>query len=90
MDCLICTEHFDTDMLNHIRLFHPDVLDQKTERELMSLKPVTVEMHNDDHVCERCDQQFVVGMFFGETFEGMFHGYPIVSLVCGDCFMVVV
>lgn len=89
MDCLICVEHFDTDMLNHIRLMHPEVMDQKTRQELLSLKPVTLAMHADDHVCEKCDQQFRTGMYFGESFEGMFQGMPIVSLICGDCFMVV-
>jgi hypothetical protein len=87
MECMICGVHFDTDMLNHIRLFHPDVLDQRTEQEVLSLKPVTQEMDDADHVCEQCDRQFEVGMFFGESFEGMFHGHPIVSLVCGDCFI---
>lgn len=86
MDCLICKEHFDTDMLNHIRLMHPDILDQKTEAEVMSLSPVTQEMHDDDWVCEGCDRQFTLGMVFGERFEGMFNMMPIVSLICGECF----
>ncbi len=89
MDCLICVQHFDTDILNHIRLMHPDILDQKTRQELLSLKPVNREMHEADQVCERCDQQFRIGMFYGESFEGMFHGNPVVNLICGDCFMAV-
>lgn len=89
MDCLICVQRFDTDILNHIRLMHPEVMDQKTQKELLSLKPVNIDMHEADHVCEKCDQQFRIGMFYGESFEGMFQGMPIVSLICGDCFMVV-
>ena len=87
MDCLICDEHFDTDMLNHIRLMHPDILDQRTEEEILSLRPVTLEMHADDQVCENCNRQFRAGMLFGESFEGMFHGVAVVSIICGTCFM---
>jgi len=74
-------------MLNHIRLMHPDALDVKTTDEIIGLKPVTQAMHDDDWVCEGCNQQFVLGMLFGERFEGMYHGTPVVSLVCGTCFM---
>lgn len=89
MKCATCEETLDSDMLNHIRLMHPDVLEIKTTKEILSLKPVTLEMHNDDHVCEACDRQFVIGMLYGEQFEGMFGEYPIVALVCGECFMAV-
>lgn len=87
MNCLICEAHFDTDMLNHIRLMHPSILDQRTESEILSLKLVTQAMNDDDQVCEQCDQQFKTGMLFGESFEGMYHGIPVVSLVCGGCFI---
>jgi hypothetical protein len=86
MECLICDMYFDTDLMQHIRLMHPDILDQKTEREILSLQPVTAEMHDDDLVCERCDRQFRIGMVFGESFEGMYRGNAIVSLICGTCF----
>jgi len=85
--CLICDESFDTDLLNHIRLMHPYILDQRTETEVLTLKRVTQEMNDDDQVCEKCDQQFRTGMLFGESFEGMFHGMPVVSLICGGCFI---
>lgn len=67
---------------------HPAAMDEAWKTSMGDLlKPVTNHMHNDDHVCERCDRQFVLGMTFGEVFEGMFHDMPIVSLVCGECFM---
>ena len=87
MTCALCGEQTPSDFLNHIRLMHPDALDQKTADEILSLKPVTLAMHSDDWVCEKCDRQFVIGMLYGEMFEGMFGEYPITSLVCGKCFM---
>lgn len=86
MNCLLCQERFDTDMLNHVRLIHPEVLDQKARDAIMGLKRVTQRMNDEDWVCENCDRQFKLGQVFGEKFEGMFHDMPIVSLVCGECF----
>ena len=88
MTCKLCDETHDTDMLNHVRLMHSDVLDKAWKLALGDLlKPVTPAMHNADHVCESCDRQFVLGMTFGEIFEGMFRDYPIFGIVCGECFM---
>ena len=88
MTCALCLEVV-IDMLDHVRVMHPDVLDQRTEKEVLSLSPVTQEMNDDDQVCENCDKQFCLGQLFGEQFEGIYHGYPVVSLVCGECFMAV-
>jgi hypothetical protein len=87
--CALCLEDFPTDILNHIRLIHPDVLEQKTEDEILTLRPVTQKMNDEDWVCESCDEQFELGQMFGEQFEGFYYGTPIVSLVCGECFMTV-
>ena len=87
MTCKLCDEKHDN-MLNHVRLMHSDVLDEAWKLALGDLlKPVTQSMHDYDHVCESCDRQFALGMTFGEIFEGMFGKWPIVSLVCGECFM---
>jgi hypothetical protein len=86
MNCLLCDEHIDTDMLDHVRLIHPATLDQKTNNEILSLSPVNQSMHDQDWVCESCDRQFRLGMVYGEQIEGMFNGLPVVSLVCGECF----
>lgn len=87
MDCQICNEHH-CDLLQHVRLMHPDVLDEAWKLALGPLlKAVTPLMDREDWVCEQCDKQFQLGMTYGELFEGMFGEYPIVSLVCGDCFL---
>lgn len=83
--CLLCNEIHE-DMLQHVRLMHPDFLDQRVIEELLSLKPVTQEMSDEDWVCEQCDKQFSLDQVYGELFEGMYHGMPVVSRVCGPCF----
>ena len=88
LECRICGE-FHEDFLDHIRLMHPDVLADQISGELQAslLKPVTQKMNDDDWVCEDCDKQFRLGMLYGEVFEGIFNEMPIMSLVCGECFM---
>ena len=90
MTCSLCGTKADSNMVNHVRLMHPDILniDGNVYRTRMTLlKPVTQTMNDEDHVCENCNRQFVIGMLFGEIFEGMFHDIPIMTLVCGECFM---
>lgn len=91
MNCLLCQEMYDIDMLNHMRMMHPDVAEDLTaamsrDGKLEFLKPVTQRMNDEDWVCERCDTQFALGQVFGEEFEGIVGDMPIISLVCGTCF----
>ena len=90
MNCSLCGHHSPDNIANHVRLMHPNILalDGNTYRTRMTLlKPVTQKMNDADHVCEKCDRQFILGMTFGEIFEGMFGDMPIMSVVCGECFM---
>ena len=88
MKCNFCEESHPEDMLNHMRMMHPDSLDATQSTEYyFGLKPVTQEMHDDDHVCERCDKQFVRGMVYVEVPEAMLGDMPIMSVICGGCFL---
>jgi hypothetical protein len=90
MTCSLCGYQAGADMMNHVRLMHPDILSIEGDayRARMSLlRPVTLRMSSEDWVCENCDRQFVMGMLFGEIFEAMFGDMPIMSTVCGECFM---
>ena len=88
LECHLCSE-FHEDILDHIRLIHPDVLVDGLSTTLQAslLSPVTQRMNDDDWVCEDCDKQFRLGMLYGEIFEGMFDTYPLVAFVCGECYM---
>ena len=85
--CLICEDVFATDILNHIRVMHPDALDTVAKDAMAQLRPVTQKMNDDDWVCDACDKQFAFGQLFGERFEGMVGDQPIVSLICAVCYM---
>lgn len=86
--CNLCGEVFEEDILNHMRLMHSDVMNEARKWAAMTLlSPVTLDMHNEDWVCEKCNNQFVIGQVFGEIFEGMVGSFPLVSRVCGTCFM---
>lgn len=88
MECNKCGEFHDY-ILDHLRVMHPDVVVDQVSTGLQAslLKPVTQAMNDDDWVCEDCDEQFLLGQLYGEVFEGLVGDKPIVSLVCGECYM---
>ncbi|MGH7239561.1 MAG: hypothetical protein ACREHG_05790 [Candidatus Saccharimonadales bacterium] len=85
--CLLCDTKFAENILNHIRLMHPEQLDELILGEMALLSSVTRAMNDEDWVCDNCDTQFAFGQLFGQWFEGMVGDQPIASLVCGKCFM---